>query len=93
MPTLGYFVGPVMSNAPHISDLGGDFGELGGGGEIGTVTAGGDVSTGLDAENRQIVVLNGDLGQSLDLPFVLAGFEIHGLVTDTGTLATPEFHF
>ena len=92
MPTIGYYGGPMISNAPHISDLGGGFGEVGGSGEIGTITAGGDVSTGLDAQNRQIVVLNANVGQSLDLGPLVAGFEIHGLMTNTGTLSTPMWH-
>jgi RHS repeat-associated protein len=92
MPSIGYSVGPMISNAPRISDLGGPFGKVGGSGELGTISAGGDVSVGTSPSNRQIVVLSGGLGQSLDLPFVVAGFEIHGLYTYTWTATVASFH-
>jgi hypothetical protein len=92
MPTVGYSTSSFISSAKSVKDLGGWFGQLGGGAEVGTGTVGGDVSTGQSASNRQVSVLSGGVGQSIDLPWFAAGFEIHGMATYTWPLTLFNVH-
>jgi RHS repeat-associated protein len=92
VPSVGFLIGPMWSNADEIHDLGGEFGGGGGSGELANVTAGADVMTGTSSSNRQIVTVHVGLGGSIDLPLVEAGFEIHGLMTNTWTQTWVGFH-
>jgi RHS repeat-associated protein len=92
IPSIGYLVGPEITNANSIAELGGPFAQVGGSGEIASLSAGGDFAIGLDQCGHTVWTAFGGAGQGLDLPWVAAGFEIHGGVTDTLTTTALSFN-
>ncbi len=85
IPSVGFLIGPMYSNAPDIKDLGGWFFTGGGSGELGSVTEGADLSLGNGPGNSDIFQVFSGAGGSVDLPFVEVGGEIHGGETYTRT--------
>jgi RHS repeat-associated protein len=92
-PSLGFLAGPEFTNANYISELGGPFGQVGGSAELGGATVGGDFAIGNGPCNGLIWTGSGGAGLSYDLsPFVFAGGEVHGGVTDTLTNTVASFN-
>lgn len=83
-PGVGAGLGLQVSNANHVSDLGGS--SLYAGGSAGEVLVlGGNVSGGRSCSGKTITVLDGSIGPGLE------GFpaaEGHGGTSNTGTLAS-----
>jgi hypothetical protein len=66
-----------------MADYGGWLGSLGGSGNIAGVSLGGEGFTGTGVSNQQIGGGSISVGPQVDLPTVIAGFEIRGLDTYT----------
>lgn len=92
MPSAGFGIGPMISNANQTADYGGWFGDLGGGGSGALVSVGGDGFTGQGASNQQIVGGSLTIGPAVNLPAVIAGFEIHGAATYTWQSTFASFN-